>query len=760
MNESQTHELLKKDILAKAKTGTGKTVAFMIPAIERRVAKMSEMPGNGKNRYAHDNVGALVISPTRELAAQIVNEAVKLRSGHPHMNVHLIVGGDSRRNQLRIFQKFTKDIVVATPGRMLDLLRDPEHGDMVRRAVAHTETFILDEADTLLDMGFSENIDDIKAEIKTPPSELQTLLFSATVSKAIQETARNMLTPDHLFIDTVPENESNVHAHIPQYYTVVPEIKDYFPTMLKTLAHDQLINPEKSKTIIFCPTLKLTQLYSTMIRESVASLPHGGMTEVISLHSNLSQGQRSTAANRFRTSTAPASVLVTSDVSARGVDYPGVTRVIQVALPTSNDIYVHRVGRTGRGNNKKGRADWLMMPFEEGILRSFKEIPLKPYTVDELDAEIATKSAEFDAAPPKYLANRSRMSLSNYQHRAIRELNNENFSGRYDKLQDKFDNLREMIDQDAVTETMVSMMGIYGTKAIQLDVPTSEIIDGLKAWAMQIGDLAEPPHVSDALILKAGFPSKRGAYGGSNRGHAGSRGGFGAPAPFGKRNSRPGGLVGRSGGFRPSYGSRDNERSDRSSGGGNYKAFERSFDGDNSRFRQSRAGRSGAGGYGSSPSLGGRRLYHTSAVRRSKGETAKQPTSDLWSALNLDFRPKTGHVESLVRSRPLSFSPAYDQFEGRRESVLGGNVASAYRKLQTRLTRNQIKKTLRLQIRYEKPTVARRRIQSERHRRRFAMLVRSFLFPLSYGITHSFYLALFQINQVREKVQLVQSLQN
>lgn len=421
------------DLLVKAKTGTGKTLAFLMPAIEARLRNVeavkkgtamtpafrrlltknqpdfdfSALSQSQRKSFAHktytrNSVGALIISPTRELAVQISNEAKKLgQEMGMDFNVHTLMGGQEKRQQLRAWSSRSLDVVVATPGRLEALLQE---SPTVRSALSATETLIFDEADTLLEMGFRDSINNI-VEYLPPKKERRTLLFSATVPVEIRQVAQELLSSRRRFIDCVPEGESNVHAHIGQTaYIVKPE--EQFTSMMRLLAHDQVVHGEKSRVIVFCPTAKMTQLASILIKQQdfLAEFPlnvfpseedesasmngrrgdrgdrgrdrYGNRrpvdrprVEIHEMHSRLTQQQRDRVAQRFRNSRA-ASVLVTSDLSARGVDYPDVTRVIQVDLPRNKDQYVHRIGRTGRAG-KAGRADMIIL---EGWQDSWPEI--------------------------------------------------------------------------------------------------------------------------------------------------------------------------------------------------------------------------------------------------------------------------------------------------------------------------------------------------------------------------------------------------
>ncbi|ELU39993.1 RNA helicase [Rhizoctonia solani AG-1 IA] len=404
-----------RDLMVRAKTGTGKTLAFLIPAIEARLAaieraKKQALEKAGLTRdsmyenravraFTRTDAGALIISPTRELATQIANEALKLTHHHDGFEVRLFVGGNSKREQMRGWLRGRRDIVVATPGRLRDLLQSEPS---IPEGLKNTPMLILDEADTLLDMGFRDDLEDIISYLPKSP-ERQTMLYSATVSRAIQQVARSTLDRNHEFINTVQEEESPVHAHIPQYHTVLPRAEDQVPHILRLLAHDQLTNPGKSKSVIFLPTTKMTQMYASLLRELARdTLPAGRETQIYEIHSRKDQDSRSRTSDRFRKDTSGASILVTSDVSARGVDYPGVTRVIQVGIPSSSDQYIHRVGRTGRAGTE-GRGDLVLLPWEIGFVTwQLTHVPMKPTTVKQVEAEVLALAAKHDENPSAF----------------------------------------------------------------------------------------------------------------------------------------------------------------------------------------------------------------------------------------------------------------------------------------------------------------------------------------------------------------------
>lgn len=354
-------------------------------------------------------------------------------------------------------------------------------------------------------MGFREDIEAIM-KMMPPTPERQTFMFSATVSKAIQQIAREVLDQNHVFINCATE-DSPVHAHVPQYHTVLPSPADQLPHILRLLAHDQLTNPTLSKTVIFFPTTKMTQLFHTLLREVAGTtLPSGFRTKFYEIHSKKSQEQRTRASNSFRAEKTGASVLVTSDVSARGVDYPGVTRVIQVGIPSTPDIYVHRVGRTGRAGTE-GRGDLVLLPWETGFVTwQMNGIPLKTVTVDEMTSQVEELATEADEHNTHTRAKKLYLTTAKSIEKEVKEL-------------------LTAVDESAAQETFVGNLGYYLGKVSELRIHRHAVVDGLKKWSVGALGLSEPPFVSEALLAKLGirgdgnhrFGSRPAPYPGSTR---------------------------------------------------------------------------------------------------------------------------------------------------------------------------------------------------------------------------------------------------
>ncbi|WFD27424.1 RNA helicase [Malassezia nana] len=416
-----------RDMLCKARTGTGKTVAFLVPAIQARIHALEKL-NEGELRESFRNylekkhgtvdvdttssralrdlqrefrfgsVGTLVISPTRELAMQIADEAKKLTERERKMHVHILVGGVKSIRQRRPWDLYPKDIVVATPGRLLDLLSIPSF----REAISTTQTLVLDEADMLLELGFREDIQSIISHL--PSNEQRTtFLFSATMDPSIAEVARASLHENHRFIDCVPPGEDSVHKRIPQTITTLQDPSDIVSHIVRLVAHDQLMHGPRSKIMLFTSTTKLTDMLANMFQTMLPTLPGSKNTQIFRIHSMLDQGKRSRISQKFRECNDRPSIMFTSDVSARGVDYPSVTRVIQLGVPPSKAMYVHRVGRTGR-RGRDGRADLVIMDFESAFVAfQLDDMPLEPLDPTSLAHQVDQLAKDADQAPPSTL---------------------------------------------------------------------------------------------------------------------------------------------------------------------------------------------------------------------------------------------------------------------------------------------------------------------------------------------------------------------
>ena len=323
--------LLNKDhdVVALAQTGTGKTAAFGLPVIQRI-------------DIARNVPQALVLAPTRELCLQISGDLADFSKYTRGLNVLPVYGGSSIESQIRALRKGVQ-IIVATPGRLIDL---------INRGVVSLDdvhTVILDEADEMLNMGFVDSINDILSHV---PHDRKMLLFSATMPKEVERIARKfMKNPEEIVIGTRNEGAENVR-HI--YYMV--NARDKY-LALKRVADD---NPN-IYAIVFCRTRRDTQ-------EIADQLIHDGYN-ADALHGDLSQQQRDIVMKKFRDKVI--SILVATDVAARGLDVDNLTHVINYGLPDDTAVYTHRSGRTGRAG-KTGTSIAIIHSREKGKLRDIE----------------------------------------------------------------------------------------------------------------------------------------------------------------------------------------------------------------------------------------------------------------------------------------------------------------------------------------------------------------------------------------------------
>ncbi|EUC36747.1 hypothetical protein COCCADRAFT_87326 [Bipolaris zeicola 26-R-13] len=384
------------DIIAQAKTGTGKTLGFLIPVIQRIIQndpKLGEKP-RGYKRAKPDDIRAIVISPTRELAEQIAVEARKVVSG-TGIVVQVAVGGTQKRSMLLKTQREGCHLMIATPGRLYDILSD----EYSRIAAPNLNALVLDEADRLMDDGFQKEIDDIKTLLPDPAEvERQNLMFSATIPRDVVNLVRQTMRPGFHFAKCVSEDEEPTHARIPQKMVMVTGFENNIPALYELVLQQhqkaQASGGRPFKAIIyFNSTAEVTLASSVFYKLSGGfkrNSPLSGLRG-FEIHSKLSQGQRTRAADDFRF--AKSGILFSSDVTARGMDFPEVTHVIQVGLPRERESYIHRLGRTGRAG-KEGEGWLILTPFEkQEARRRLRDLPL-------VDATHELETATIDMSQP------------------------------------------------------------------------------------------------------------------------------------------------------------------------------------------------------------------------------------------------------------------------------------------------------------------------------------------------------------------------
>jgi ATP-dependent RNA helicase RhlE len=330
-----------RDLLGCAQTGTGKTAAFALPVLQHLNKSVSK-PGRS-NRGGKRPIRAVVLSPTRELATQI-SESFETYGRHLPLQSMVIFGGVSERPQIRDLQKGV-DIVVACPGRFLDLLG---RGFIDLSAV---ERFVLDEADRMLDMGF---INDIRRIMKQLPRQRQNLLFSATLPPSIVELANKMLD-NPVRIEIAPET--------PTVEAIDQRIMYVDKSNKSRLIVDLLSSVEVERSIVFTRTKHGANRLTKQLDK--AGLP------AIAIHGNKSQNMRQRALEGFRDGSFD--VLVATDVASRGIDVDDITHVFQFDLPDDPESYVHRIGRTGRAG-RNGVAISFCDTSEGAKLRDVEKI--------------------------------------------------------------------------------------------------------------------------------------------------------------------------------------------------------------------------------------------------------------------------------------------------------------------------------------------------------------------------------------------------
>jgi ATP-dependent RNA helicase DeaD len=318
-----------RDVLGQAQTGTGKTAAFGIPLIENI---------NAEGRY----VQALILCPTRELAMQVAEEIKRLAKYKEGLNVTAIFGGDSYERQNRDLKRGCQ-IVVGTPGRIMD------HMDRGTLKTDRIEFVVLDEADEMLNMGFLDDMEKILSEV---PDERQTMLFSATMPGPILTlTKRFLKDPEHVKIARNTVTASTVT----QYYFAVKQSQ-------KAELMTRLVDKHDLKLmLVFCNTKR-------QVDELVEALQMRKMNAE-GLHGDMSQSQRTSVMNRFRSGSV--NLLVATDVAARGIDVTGVDAVFNYDIPHDPEQYVHRIGRTGRAG-RTGVSFSFISSRETGRLRDIE----------------------------------------------------------------------------------------------------------------------------------------------------------------------------------------------------------------------------------------------------------------------------------------------------------------------------------------------------------------------------------------------------
>jgi len=341
--------LAGQDLLAGAQTGTGKTAAFTLPLLHKLT-----MSRSATNRFGVFGIRALVLTPTRELAAQ-VEESVRQYGKHLQLKSAVIFGGVGMAAQIKALKQGV-DILVATPGRLLDL---QQQGFLDLSTV---QILVLDEADRMLDMGF---IHDVKKVLALVPQEKQSLLFSATFSSEIRELAAQLLHNPQS-IQVTPEN------------TTVQLIKQVIHPVgrqqKKALLAHIIDTKQWSQVLVFCRT--------KFGANHVADFLNKQGISAMALHGNKSQTARTQALSGFKT--GEIRVLVATDIAARGIDIDELPHVVNYEIPNISEDYVHRIGRTGRAG-ASGEAISLVSLDEEGFMQEIEKFTRQTIDVEKVE---------------------------------------------------------------------------------------------------------------------------------------------------------------------------------------------------------------------------------------------------------------------------------------------------------------------------------------------------------------------------------------
>lgn len=388
--------LAGKDLIGAAQTGSGKTLAFLIPIVEvLRKAKFSTRNGTG----------AMVLSPTRELAMQTYGVCKELLGDTSTLTYGLIMGGANRKTEAERLKKGV-NIVIATPGRLLDHLQNSP-GFVVRNLLC----FCMDEADRMLEIGFE---DDLRAIVKMLPKERQTMLFSATQTKKVEDLARLSINPKTaIYVEVKNIGKEATTENLEQGYVTCPSDKRFL------LLFTFLKKNKNKKIMVFLSSCNSVKFHSELL--NYIDIP------VLEIHGRQKQVKRTTTFFQFQK--AKTATLLCTDVAARGLDIPEVDWIIQFDPPDDPREYIHRVGRTARGASGSGRALMFLTPQETGFLRYLQaaaKVTLNEYEFPT--SKIANVQSQLQSLIEKnYYLNRSArdayrsylLAYASHSHREI-----------------------------------------------------------------------------------------------------------------------------------------------------------------------------------------------------------------------------------------------------------------------------------------------------------------------------------------------------
>lgn len=374
------HILMMRDVVGLAQTGTGKTAGFTLPMIEVLAG------GRAKARMPR----SLILSPTRELAAQIADSFDKYGK-YVKLNKALLVGGVSMDEQIRILERGA-DVLIATPGRLLDLF---ERGNIL---LTDIKIFVIDEADKMMDMGFIPDITKIAGLL--PPLR-QTLLFSATMPPEIRKLTEKFLSsPREVSVNPPAETAKTI-----KQFMVYSAPKSKRETLHKLIRDENVGN-----AFIFCNRKRDIDGLAKWLKDKGYAAG--------ALHGDMNQAQRTETLSRFKDNSIK--LLVCSDVAARGIDVQGLSHVFNFDVPFNADDYVHRIGRTGRAG-KEGRAWMIATDSDEKFVQAIEKLTKKPIDVVKIEGEKNSSSKADDKPRDKEDHGRARKSDSDSAPRKDKE---------------------------------------------------------------------------------------------------------------------------------------------------------------------------------------------------------------------------------------------------------------------------------------------------------------------------------------------------
>jgi ATP-dependent RNA helicase MSS116, mitochondrial len=518
----------------------------VVQKILQRDPQLAQRDRSGRIRGNPSDVRAIIVSPTRELAEQIATEARKVVS-NTGIVVQCATGGTQKRYALQKMQHEGCHLLVGTPGRLIDILSDPTSGV----AAPNLGAFVLDEADRLLDDGFFVEIKEMMRILPSPAKvDRQTLLFSATVPEEIMKVVRSTMKPDFQFVRTVGRNEVPTHERVPQRLVECRAIQNQLAALYELCSRE--IQKAKSgegkpfKAIVYFGATAEVSLAS----ETFKNLRAGGNAviglndrmfgnhplapaQLFEIHSKLTQRERTRMAEMFRRS--QSAILFSSDVTARGMDFPDVTHVIQVGLPQTRDQYIHRLGRTARAH-KTGEG-WMFLSTIE--MKEYRQLlhglPIQPD--DSLAA--ANVNMTTDGQLPRSLA----------------------------MLLTQLGEATKAVDRSFKVKAYAAALSLYSRYTSRKQI----IVDVLNEWARFGWGFPEPPSIPARKVEMMGYSRVEGLNI-DNRpryapGDSASRGGSRVRQPDDRGGSRIGsgssyGNNDRRSGYGGNFGSRL-ERSDR-----------------------------------------------------------------------------------------------------------------------------------------------------------------------------------------------------